>query len=163
REPHVIVSEADEVEANAIKLLEQVTESYGTAVQPEFPMHRPLRPPQPAPLGPDELFIDWDATLHRLSQATRVAELGLDDDAAAPVAADPGALAALPSRHIRCQPAVELKGRVADWVTEIKARRDDGETSLFVAATTGRAERAIELLKERDIFAIPVERAEDAR
>ena len=34
---------------------------------------------------------------------------------------------------------------------------------LFVAATPGRAERTIELLKEYDVFAIPVERAEDAR
>src|SRR5581483_9368881 len=34
---------------------------------------------------------------------------------------------------------------------------------LFVAQTVGRAERTIELLKEYDIFAVPVERAEDAR
>ena len=66
-------------------------------------------------------------------------------------------------RHVRCQPTVELKGRVADWVAEIRRLRDEGETTLFVAATPGRAERTIELLKEYDIFAIPVERAEDAR
>ena len=58
---------------------------------------------------------------------------------------------------------MELKGRVADWVAEIRRRRDEGETTLFVAATHGRAERTIELLKEYDVFAIPVERAEDAR
>ena len=32
-----------------------------------------------------------------------------------------------------------------------------------MAATPGRAERTIELLKEYDVFAVPVERAEDAR
>jgi transcription-repair coupling factor (superfamily II helicase) len=56
-----------------------------------------------------------------------------------------------------------MKGRVADWVADIRRLRDEGETTLFVAATPGRAERTIELLKEYDIFAIPVERAEDAR
>src|SRR6185436_5986195 len=69
----------------------------------------------------------------------------------------------LPARPVRSQPAVELKGRVQDWVTEIQRLRDAGETTLFVAATSGRAERTIEVLKEYDIFAIPVERAEDAR
>src|SRR5439155_22835351 len=58
---------------------------------------------------------------------------------------------------------VELHGRVVDWVAEIRRLREAGETTLFVAATPGRAERTIALLKEYDIFAIPVERAEDAR
>ena len=56
-----------------------------------------------------------------------------------------------------------MHGRVADWVAEIRRLRDDGETTLFVAATPGRAERTIELLKEYDVFAVPVERADDAR
>ena len=38
------------------------------------------------------------------------------------------------------------------------------ETTLFVAAAQRpRSERTIELLKEYDVFAVPVERAEDAR
>src|SRR5581483_10026508 len=41
--------------------------------------------------------------------------------------------------------------------------RDEGATTLFVAQTAGRAERTIELLKEYDVFAVPVERAEDAQ
>ena len=40
---------------------------------------------------------------------------------------------------------------------------DAHEATLFVAASPGRAERTIELLKEYDVFAIPVERAEDAQ
>src|SRR5206468_547332 len=52
---------------------------------------------------------------------------------------------------------------ILDWVAEIRRLRDAGETMLFVAATPGRAERTIELLKEQGVFAVPVERAEDAR
>ena len=58
---------------------------------------------------------------------------------------------------------MELKGRVADWVADIRRLRDEGQTTLFVAATPGRAERTIELLKEYHVLAVPVERAEDAR
>ncbi|MDR1990391.1 MAG: transcription-repair coupling factor, partial [Acidobacteriaceae bacterium] len=50
-----------------------------------------------------------------------------------------------------------------DWVGDIRQQRDAGETVIFVAASHGRAERTIELLKEYDVFAVPVERADDAR
>ena len=65
--------------------------------------------------------------------------------------------------HVRSQPAVAMHGRVADWVADIRRLRDEGETTLFVAATAGRAERTIELLKEYEVFAVPVDRADDAR
>ncbi len=67
------------------------------------------------------------------------------------------------SGAIRCQPSVEFRGRVPDWVAEIKRLRQEGESILFVAATSGRAERTIELLKEYDLFAVPADRADDAR
>src|SRR5207244_11916553 len=69
----------------------------------------------------------------------------------------------LPAYHIRCQPSVELHGRLADWVAQVRKLREDGETTLFVAATPGRAERTIELLKEYEIFAVAIERADEAR
>ena len=56
-----------------------------------------------------------------------------------------------------------MHGRVADWVADIRRLRDAGETTLFVAATAGRAERIIELLKEYEVLAVPVDRADDAR
>jgi transcription-repair coupling factor (superfamily II helicase) len=56
-----------------------------------------------------------------------------------------------------------MHGRVGDWVNEIRQQRDQGATTIFVAATPGRAERTIELLKEYDLFASPIERADDAR
>src|SRR3954465_12709369 len=97
--------------------------------------------------APDDIVVDWDTVAARFAHATELSILGIDGGA----------------REIRSQPAVEIKGRVADWVAEIRRLRDAGETVLFVAATPGRAERTIELLKEYDVFAIPVERAEDAR
>jgi len=139
----IIVSERDEVDANAAKVLEQIQRSYADIRAAE---HAPQSRASSVP-APDDILVDWDTVAARFSQATTLAILGLDDS----------------SREIRSQPAMELKGRVADWVAEIRRLRDEGESVLFVAATPGRAERTIELLKEYEVFAIPVERAEDAR
>jgi transcription-repair coupling factor (superfamily II helicase) len=148
KESSVVVSESDEVEAHVIKRLEQLQQSYETIVAAATAPAVPVKTPA-------ELFASLDLIESRLASATQLAMLGLD--APAPGAGDAD------QQAIRSQPAVELKGRVADWVAEIRRRRDEGETTLFVAATHGRAERTIELLKEYDVFAIPVERAEDAR
>jgi len=215
KDARVIVSERDEVDANAIKLLEQLERSYasmaGASVDSSAPdeepaisvqeweelsgedeadmlgeraelkarKRRPLRQHSAVPATearatpqmppPAELFADWETVGARLDHATHLAELGLDDDATEPArpVVKPGvpesALAALPAHHVRCQPAVEMRGRLADWVADLRRLRDAEETTLFVAATPGRAERTIELLKEYDVFALPVERAEDAR
>jgi transcription-repair coupling factor (superfamily II helicase) len=56
-----------------------------------------------------------------------------------------------------------MRGRFGDWVTEVKLARETGETTLFVTATAGRAERTVELLKEYGVFAVPVDQAEDAQ
>jgi transcription-repair coupling factor (superfamily II helicase) len=131
----IVVSERDEVEAHAVKHVGQVRHSYDDAVS------RGDRVP-----APEELFADWAEIDARLASATALAQLGLGDSTA-----------------VRCQPAVEMHGRVADWVAEIRRLREEGQTTLFVAATAGRAERTIELLKEYEVFATPVERADDAR
>jgi len=154
----IVLSERDEVEAAAAKLVEQISNSYNEAKA------RNERVPAPA-----ELVAGWDIIAARLAHATELAQLGLDDDASdesfdSSAAASPDAIRrSLPAKPIRCQPASEFRGRLKDWVAEIQRLRDGGETTLFVAATTGRAERTIELLKEYEIFAVPVERAEDAR
>ena len=135
----IIVSERDEVDANVTKLFAQIQQSYENIAG--LAGARASVPP------PSDLFADGDTVASRFAQATQLSILGVGER----------------SREIRSQPAVELKGRVADWVTEIRRLRDEGESVLFVAATPGRAERTIELLKEYDVFAIPVERAEDAR
>src|SRR6185295_8631588 len=206
RGARVIVSERDEIDAHALKLLEQVQRSYAQATGTDgaemgdeeseltaeewsdlsadeddadllverADLKRRRRRPQgpqarrPAAIdapSPSQLFADWSDVEARLESATHLEQLGLDDDAnpESHVSSLPPGLGALPAHRIRCQPAIEMRGRVADWVAEIRRLRDDGETTLFVAATAGRAERTIELLKEYDIFAVPVERADDAR
>ena len=145
----IVVSERDEVYAAGAKLLAQIAESYEEA-----------RGENEATAPPSDLVADWEFIESRFAHAIELAQLGLDDDAD-PQSANPQS--ALPSRPIRCQPVAELRGRIPDWVAEIRRLRDAGETTLFVAATAGRAERTIELLKEYDVFAVPVERAEDAR
>ena len=139
KETRTIVSEPDEVEAQAVKLIEQLERSFGETTT--------RLPP------PSALFLDWAGVSARLEHATTLAQLAIESPE---VRLKPDQ-----DRAIRCQPTVELHGRVADWVAEIRARRDDGETTLFVAATPGRAERTIELLKEYDIFAVPVDRAQE--
>jgi transcription-repair coupling factor (superfamily II helicase) len=148
RDVRVILSEADEIEANAQKLVEQIGRSYEEAVAKD-------RDRKTAINQPDELLTTWDAITPKLAQATYLSQLGLDEPREPRDPREP--------TSIRCQPTVELHGRVADWVTDLRRWRDGGETTLFVAATPGRAERTIELLKEYDLLAVPVERAEDAR
>ena len=46
---------------------------------------------------------------------------------------------------------------------EIRRTRERGEIVLFVADSHGRAERTVELLAEYEVFAVPVDRAEDSR
>jgi transcription-repair coupling factor (superfamily II helicase) len=136
----LVVSERDEVNAHAAKLLDQMQRSYETITAAD----RSGGASRIAP--PSALFANWDDVDTRLSLATTVSQLGLEDQV-----------------HIRCQPAVAFHGRVADWVADVRRFRESGGTTLFVAATAGRAERTIELLKEYEVIAVPIEGAESAR
>jgi transcription-repair coupling factor (superfamily II helicase) len=207
REARIVVSERDEVDTHAVKLLEQIERSYTQATgdvvdapadrgeviisedewdelsaedDADFLSERAelktraARPFKRRPTAgvkggparatlhvpePSELFADWTFVTSRLDQATHLAQLGLGEE---PLPGPQSPSSPLPA-SVRCQPAVEMRGRVADWVAEIRRLRDEGQTTLFVAATAGRAERTIEVLKEYEVFAVPVERAEDAR
>ena len=143
KESRVLVSEPDEVRASSEKLAEQIARSYADLKSPGTP--------------PEELLLDVDTISARLAAGTSLMELGLDEEAGASSHSGQGVA------HVRSQPAVELHGRIADWVAAIRKLRADGETVLFVAASPGRAERTIELLKEYEVLAVPVERADDAR
>jgi transcription-repair coupling factor (superfamily II helicase) len=63
-------------------------------------------------------------------------------------------------RQIVCQPAAEFRGRINDWVADIRRARERGDRVLCVVGTSGRAERTIELLREYDLIALPIDRAE---
>src|SRR5215217_4573912 len=84
----------------------------------------------------------------RAGPAPRLEALAVEDDPAV--------------RHVRCAPAQEFRGRVQDWVADLRQARERDDTVLFVAGSTGLAERVVEILQEYEILAIPVEHAEDS-
>jgi transcription-repair coupling factor (superfamily II helicase) len=133
--PAIFQSEPDEVLAQGRKHWEQIQASYGEAVA------KGVRA-----AAPETLLLEWDAVERWLQNSTALESLAIGDDAV----------------HIACQPAVEFSGRVADWVEEIRRGRERGDTMVFIAHSAGRAERTIELLADYDIFAVPIERAEDS-
>ncbi len=143
--PTVLVSEPDELRALGEKLTQQIRASYDEALAKGHHV-----PP------PSELVIDWDEAVSWLDGATALETLSIDE--AAPAR---GELRG--AGHIACQPALEFSGRVPDWVAEIQRGRETGDTIVFVANSAGRAERTIELLADYDIYAAPIERAEDVR
>jgi transcription-repair coupling factor (superfamily II helicase) len=130
--PLVFVCEPDEVRARAEKSLEQLAGSYTDTVA------RGASAPEPG-----TLFVSLDDVTALLDLGTPVEELAID---------------AQPLVHgtYRCQPAVEFRGRIGDFVEEIRRARQAGEAVLFVAATPGRAERIVELLRDYDLVASPV-------
>jgi transcription-repair coupling factor (superfamily II helicase) len=138
RVSRVILSEHDEIETHAAKLVEHVQRSFYEASASTSGRR--------VPPTPEVLFASWDAVRARLQGATELAQLSLEGESA-----------------VRCQPSIEIHGRLADWVAEIRRRREERETTLFVAATPGRAERTIEALKEYDVFASPIEGVDDAQ
>ncbi len=133
--PHVIVSEPEDVAAHGEKLTQQILASHSEAVSKG---HR-VEPPE-------ALVLAWQDTAGWLDAATVLETLALDEAA-----------------HITCQPALQFSGRVADWTTDVKAGRQAGDTIVFVANTPGLADRTIELLADYQIFAAPIEQAEDVR
>ena len=133
--PVVLVSEPDEVRAHGEKLTQQIQSSHDEAVA----KGNRVQPPS-------ELVIAWDEAAPWLAGATALETLSLED-----------------SVHIACQPALEFAGRVPDWVAEIRRSREIGETMVFVANSPGRAERTMELLADYEIYAAPIEGAEEVR
>ncbi|HUL74019.1 MAG TPA: hypothetical protein VLT86_13015, partial [Vicinamibacterales bacterium] len=65
------------------------------------------------------------------------------------------------AQHVNCLPSVEYHGRIADWMSEVRAARAREETTVFLAATPGRAERTIELAADYDIRARDIATADD--
>ena len=133
---HVIVSEQELVKEQAQKQRDQLASSYEDAAARGHVVALP----------PTQAYVSWEDLEPRLMSAPHLEELGLDDTA----------------RQIRCQPTIEFRGRVTDWIADVRQARERGDTILFVADSQGRAERTIEILQEYDIIAVPVERAEDA-
>ena len=64
--------------------------------------------------------------------------------------------------HIPCQPALSYSGRLTEWIHEVKAARERGDTVLFVASTPGRAERLVELLDDYELRGVQIDRGGDS-
>jgi transcription-repair coupling factor (superfamily II helicase) len=134
----ILISEPDEVRAQGRKIAEQIQASYEEAVS------KGVRA-----VSPDQLIADWDTVESWFEAATALETLEIGESG-------------VPTRHVGSQPALEFAGRVADWVAEIRRGRERGDTIVFVAHSAGRAERTVELLTDYGVFAVPIERAEDA-
>ncbi len=133
--PHVIVSEPEDVAAHGDKLTQQIIASHAEAVAKGNRVD-----------PPESLMLSWQEAGSWLDGATALETLSLDEAA-----------------HIGCQPALQFSGRVGDWAAEVKSGRQGGDTIVFVANSPGLAERTIELLADYQIFAAPIEQAEDVR
>ena len=135
RSARLLVREHDECARRVEDQLDQLAGSYRSAAE----SGRGVPPPE-------ALFVEAGAVQEALDGATRLETLDLDEGEG--------------RQHVACQPATAYRGRLSDWVAELRAGRDQGETQLFVAATAGRAERIAELLGEHGLRAVPVAAAE---
>ena len=167
RRPVYLTCEFDEVRDRAGKWLLQVSESYE---------QRAATTTMPAP---SEILLPWSDIEAHLAGAMRLEELGLepapfdpstrsgssraqsrDDAAQGGEAGSDGDHASL--THIPCQSALSYSGRLTEWIHEVKASRERGDTVVFVAATPGRAERLVELLNDYELRGVQIDRGEDA-
>ncbi len=137
---HVLVSEEEQVREQAQRVRDQLGSSYEDAAARGHVVALP----------PAQAYVAWEDLEPRLGTARRLEELGVDEG-------DSGRV-----RQVRCQPAMEFRGRVTDWIADVRQARERGDSILFVAESQGRAERTVEILHEYDIIAVAVERAEDA-
>jgi transcription-repair coupling factor (superfamily II helicase) len=132
----LIVSESEQTQDAARKVRAQLDGSYADAAARGHVVARP----------PGDAFVSWESMAERLASAATLEELAVDEGA----------------RHVACQPAMEFRGRVNDWVAEVRLARERGDTVLFVADSAGRAERTIEILQEYEVVAVPLDRADEA-
>ena len=169
RRAGLLVAEPGDVAAATDALLEQVAASHAavTVGSPRGAAPQPVAPPE-------QLFLDAGTVADRLATAVRLDQLAIEPPAAI-ASADAqeipaaGGEAGPPARsadssvlHVRCQPAVEFKGRLQDWIADVRRAREQDETVVFVAGTPGRAERMLEIARDYQVVAVPADRAEDA-
>ena len=127
----LFVSEPDEVTVAIEKTLTQLDVSYEEA-----------RTRTNAPAGlmpPHALFASAADLATRLARGAVLSSLDL---------AEGSGLA-----HVPTQPIAHFGGRIPDWIAEVRERRTAGETIVFIAHTSGRAERTLEMLRDYEIRA----------
>ena len=155
RDLSFIIVEEEEAAAQANKLFEQTQASFEEA-----------KTDNPAAPAPEELLMTWADVAARLAYATRVDQLAIGDSSTEVEPYDPATPTTLtrptrPTLDIACQPAVEFRGRIQEWIAEVKRMRERGDAVLFVAGTEGRAERTAELLTEYGLRGVLIDRTDE--
>src|SRR5262249_16181986 len=140
RDVSVFLCEEEEVRREIDKLEEQLALSYQEASAEDGG----------AP-APGHLVLASEEIARRLASATRFEELAIED-----------AATEVPSfLTVPCQPAVEFRGRIQEWIADLRRMLERGDTVLFVAGTDGRAERTVELLGEYGLRSAHLERTDE--
>jgi transcription-repair coupling factor (superfamily II helicase) len=131
RPMRVVVGEPQDVRTSVEKWWQQVSSSYQ--------QRDAARRPDP----PERLLLRWEEVEPILGGGVTLEELAIgstDENTAA--------------LHVASQPAQEFRGRIPDWIAELRQARDRGDSILFVASTHGRAERTVELLHDYELRAL---------
>ncbi len=126
----LIIAEPEDVRAQ----VEQTWNSVETSFQERAPG-------APAVLEPRHLLQSWGELQPLFARGMSIEELSLEEG---------GGDQAV---HVAYQPPQEFKGRIPDWVNDVRQALAREETVLFVAGTRGRAERTVELLRDYDVRA----------
>jgi transcription-repair coupling factor (superfamily II helicase) len=132
RHMRLVVAEPEDVRARVEKWWEQVTASYDERVGAATNIG-----------PPEQLLLRWEDVEPVLAAGTTLEELAI---ASSEGGDEP--------THIPSQPSQEFRGRIPDWIAELRQARDRGDIILFVASTHGRAERTVELLHDYELRAL---------
>ncbi|MEZ5416373.1 MAG: transcription-repair coupling factor [Vicinamibacterales bacterium] len=131
RSGRLFVAEPDEVQAAIERSRTQVEASYEEAS---------TRTNAPARLAPPaELFAAAEDVGGRLARATVLSSLDTAEGSGL--------------THVPTQPIAHFRGRIPEWIAEVRERRAAGDAVVFVAHTAGRAERTIEMLRDYEVRA----------
>ena len=148
RRPVFVASEYDELRDRAETWLLQVSESYE---QRGARRHAAGARRDPALVGrtsngtsrAPRAWRNWEYEDHAPSHDDRVSTAA--SRRRSPPSGGPSRAQQF-LRTSRVSRALSYSGRLTEWINEVKAARERGDTVLFVAATPGRAERLVELL-----------------
>ena len=138
----ILSFEPEEIKSQGKKIVARIQVSHNEALQHGESV---------SPL--EQLLVDWSEVEQWLGTATQLTQLGVDDIR--------GNVSEHESDRIPCQSVREFRGRLSDWVADVRQNHERAEKVLFVAATPGRAERLSELLSEYELSAISIDETED--
>jgi transcription-repair coupling factor (superfamily II helicase) len=131
RSGRLLVSEPDEIQAITDRTFAQVQSSYDDALARS---NAPVTLP-----APTDLLVAPGDVAARLAKATVLSGLDVEESST--------------SHHVPTQPIAHFRGRIPDWIAEVRERKAAGEAVVFVAHTSGRADRTIEMLADYDVRA----------